>query len=68
MIPTYSQRMESIFSLECLSFSNEAVAHHHKWKTLVAVMVLGSLIKSIYFKSYASVIDLSLTTCISLAC
>ena len=66
MIPTYIQRMESSFYLECLSFSNEAVAHHHKWKMLVVAMVLGSLIKSIYFKSYASVIDLSLTTCIYL--
>lgn len=66
MIPTHSQGRESSFNLECLTFSNEAIAHHHKWKMLVAVMVLGSLIKSIYFKSYASVIDLSLTACISL--
>lgn len=52
------------FSSECLSFS---AAHHHKWKMLVVVMVLGSLIKSIYFKSYTSVTDLSQTAHISLA-
>ena len=48
-----------------LSFTNEAAAHHCRWKMLV-VMVLGSLIKRIYFKSYTSVADVSLSSLISL--
>lgn len=29
------------FSSECLSFSKEAAAHHHKWKMLAVIMFLA---------------------------